>query len=162
MSWSSTGRAKLLTAARSCRAYLIASIRMTGAAMVNSSELEPDRLADRAVPDGCHPWLIGPGKLDALDPRDNLAEQRARLHLGQRSADAAVDPVAPTERVLVVAIEPVVVGCVPEARITVGGGEHQSAASARRDDVVVDRHVARGDAAGHAAGRIPAQRFVER
>src|SRR5690606_10169193 len=96
--------------------------------MVNSSELEPDRLANRAVADGGHPRLVRAGQLDALDLLDDRAEQRARLHRCQRAADAAVDAIAPAERVLVIAVEAVLVGRVPEARIAVGGGEHQPAA----------------------------------
>src|SRR5690606_28739419 len=93
-------------------------------------ELEPHGLADRAVTDGGHPRLVRPGELDALDLRHDRAEQRLRLHLRQRAADAAVDAVAPAERVAVVAVEPVFVGRLPESRVTVGGGEHQPAARA--------------------------------
>src|SRR5687768_18175407 len=111
----------------------MASMRVTGAGMVSSSELEPDRLADRTVTDGGHPRLVRTCKLDAVHLRDDRTEQRLRFHRRQRAADAAVDAVAPAERMLGVAVEAVDVGLVPEAGVAVGGGEHQAAAGVGGD-----------------------------
>src|SRR5690348_16647996 len=102
----------------------MASMRVTGLTTTPSSELEGDRLADRAVADGRHPWLVRSRQRDALDLRDDRPEQRLGLHRRQRAADATVDPVTPAERVPIVAIEPVFVGRLPEPRVAVGGGEH--------------------------------------
>src|SRR5690606_18228259 len=128
---------KFSPAGRSCRAYLIASIRMTGAVTppplqgrgsggggrlsggrrktpplptlspqgerASSREPQPHGLPDRPVADGGHPRLVRPRQLDALDLRVDRPEQRLRLHLLPRAADAAVDAVAHAERVACVA-----------------------------------------------------------
>src|SRR3954469_12162532 len=108
---------------------------------------------DGPVADGRHPRLVRPGELDALDLRDNLTQQGLRLHRRQCSADAAMNTIAPAERMLGVAVEPVLVRRVPEARVAIGGREHKPAAAAGGNYVVVDRNIAGSDAPGHAARR---------
>ena len=96
--------------------------------------------------DGGHPGLGLASGLEALDVRDDRPEQSIRLESREHAANTGMHTVTPTDvaPVIPLHVKPIRVG--PLARIAVGGGEHEAATLALRDDDPVDLHIAHRDA----------------
>src|SRR5208282_6161456 len=115
-----------------------------------------------AVTDGGHPRFGLAGGLEVFDALNQRSQERFGLQQRQHPAHTGVHAIAETEAAPVVSSHVEAVRRIPAARVAVGGGEHQTAALARRNDEAINRNILHGDASGHAGGRVPAQAFLER
>src|SRR5882762_780971 len=141
------------SASRNCRTW---SFRPCGKRAGNRfsvrREYRFDRKMNGTVTDGGHPGFGFTGRLEAFDALGECSEQRFRLEECQHPAHTGMYAIAEAEVIPVVSAHVETIRRLPASRVAVGGGEHQAAAFACRDDEALDFHILHGNASGHARG----------
>src|SRR5688572_348978 len=99
--------------------------------------MNAQRQAGGSVPDRRHPGFGLTRRLEPLDVADQRLEQRLGLEQRERATDAGVYAVTPAELTPKIASQVEAIRHLPPARISIGGGEHESAALPLRHETAV-------------------------
>src|SRR5450631_1168208 len=93
------------------------------------------------VTDRGHPGFGFTGRLEVFDALGERSQQGFRLEKRQHPAYAGMYAIPEAKVIAVVSAHVETIRCVPAARVAIGGGEHQAAAFARRNDETLDLHI---------------------
>src|SRR5258708_17180749 len=111
-----------------------------------------DRKMNGTVTDGGHPGFGFTRRLEMFDALGERSQQRFRLQQRQHPAHTGMYAMAETEVIPIVSAHVETIRRLPASRVAVGGGEHQAATFACRNDETLDLHILHRNASGHARG----------